>query len=774
MKPSLLLIIVLLCNTYFIGNAQQLIDFFPNPYVHDSFDVDADGVLDLNGIETSPDPYVQNHYYSFYNMALEMPVQNGYVKSMNEDASFDPETLNWQDTLVPLYKSNYSSMSAINHADSVVFYWPYRIAKGAGIYQYGFMRLYLHPTSAYNFFVNELILYNVGVIPQTVGQGGTKHITDINVIQGSSRQEEGRWRLAAQYPKKSESADSVYFYLLPADSTHLIQEELTNPLFTQTQFTTGDFNLDTLLPRATADCFGTPIIGERKYVVMARIYYDSEQYNNLSGPFSYKYYTETPVLDTVYANLQIDGSYNITINFSCPDSTQRNEKYDLIFTEAGTNKTYSYQVSTPDSYKINSNNFKDSTGTALRTLRTYKLKIKAIPKTTEGINQATFSNTKEIDLYRLTTLPDTLLIGWHCSPDSLMMKIYPEFLNMDSKNIYRLAFVPALSGSLPTYSELKDQSSHTYLLQPNDTLELVEPEIRDYRNNPLLFNVSYMPVVLASAVLPYADSSSFQNQKIFWADSMGNNSLISGVFPEDSTKHLKDIPVLCGIWRSNVTHYVDIDNDQTADILAQINSSSSPSHSSNSVTISFLNGWKVAVSGNRVHSSPAYFTMPDTLAFSSSKYEISGYFSGIPPLSSSNYSYSLPFEYIFLKSETKWAWLKINSQSSCLIIDTGVVMNTPKYVLIADSSDCVAKSIPEEPEKHREDIVYPNPTSDFLYLQSSSHGELDYSLYNATGTMVDGGLWPPTGLNMAKFSSGIYLLKLSGNDIMLTQRVIKR
>ena len=57
--------------------------------------------------------------------------------------------------------------------------------------------------------------------------------------------------------------------------------------------------------------------------------------------------------------------------------------------------------------------------------------------------------------------------------------------------------------------------------------------------------------------------------------------------------------------------------------------------------------------------------------------------------------------------------------------------------------------------------VYPNPASDILNIEALDNLEYDYEVYNITGDrLMQGELKSHTKINILKFSSGVYYLKI--------------
>jgi hypothetical protein len=71
--------------------------------------------------------------------------------------------------------------------------------------------------------------------------------------------------------------------------------------------------------------------------------------------------------------------------------------------------------------------------------------------------------------------------------------------------------------------------------------------------------------------------------------------------------------------------------------------------------------------------------------------------------------------------------------------------------------------------------LYPNPVKDELTIEIESNKEdIDYKIYNSTGQMVSqGNILEKVILNIADFSSGIYIIKFEGRHFVSCKKIIK-
>jgi hypothetical protein len=70
-------------------------------------------------------------------------------------------------------------------------------------------------------------------------------------------------------------------------------------------------------------------------------------------------------------------------------------------------------------------------------------------------------------------------------------------------------------------------------------------------------------------------------------------------------------------------------------------------------------------------------------------------------------------------------------------------------------------------------ILYPNPASDFIYVEYNRTDVLNYEFYNSTGSIISKGLLE-TGIETENLSDGIYFLKcFNGDDHFSKKFVVK-
>ena len=101
--------------------------------------------------------------------------------------------------------------------------------------------------------------------------------------------------------------------------------------------------------------------------------------------------------------------------------------------------------------------------------------------------------------------------------------------------------------------------------------------------------------------------------------------------------------------------------------------------------------------------------------------------------------------------------------------------NNPKEIY---ESECGEKIVEETVAETSQLIIYPNPSSDFVYLKSSSAQSIpyDFNFFDMLGRKVlSGQVALGQGINIQKFSAGNYIIQLSIKDIIVeTKKIIKK
>jgi len=72
--------------------------------------------------------------------------------------------------------------------------------------------------------------------------------------------------------------------------------------------------------------------------------------------------------------------------------------------------------------------------------------------------------------------------------------------------------------------------------------------------------------------------------------------------------------------------------------------------------------------------------------------------------------------------------------------------------------------------------VYPNPTSNFINIDTKANSNIDYKIYDITGKIVTTGIIKVgethKSISVNKFNLGIYNLKLTINNKSINQKII--
>lgn len=80
-----------------------------------------------------------------------------------------------------------------------------------------------------------------------------------------------------------------------------------------------------------------------------------------------------------------------------------------------------------------------------------------------------------------------------------------------------------------------------------------------------------------------------------------------------------------------------------------------------------------------------------------------------------------------------------------------------------------------QPFNNQNIIVFPNPTSDYAYLQSIVASEMWYSVYDIRGNAVFGeSKYSLTGIDLASLQAGIYFIRIKMNDSFSYLKLVKK
>ncbi len=70
--------------------------------------------------------------------------------------------------------------------------------------------------------------------------------------------------------------------------------------------------------------------------------------------------------------------------------------------------------------------------------------------------------------------------------------------------------------------------------------------------------------------------------------------------------------------------------------------------------------------------------------------------------------------------------------------------------------------------------VFPNPTSERIFIQGQNNNLLDYQIINILGKVINQGVYTSEGIDFSKFKTGIYFVKIDdANGNTLTKKIVK-
>ncbi|MFC4634208.1 T9SS type A sorting domain-containing protein [Dokdonia ponticola] len=70
--------------------------------------------------------------------------------------------------------------------------------------------------------------------------------------------------------------------------------------------------------------------------------------------------------------------------------------------------------------------------------------------------------------------------------------------------------------------------------------------------------------------------------------------------------------------------------------------------------------------------------------------------------------------------------------------------------------------------------VFPNPTSDKLFIKGAIKNQLDYQIIDVLGKRINEGIYTAEGIDLSRLDTGIYFVKLTdANGSMTTQKIVK-
>jgi hypothetical protein len=103
-----------------------------------------------------------------------------------------------------------------------------------------------------------------------------------------------------------------------------------------------------------------------------------------------------------------------------------------------------------------------------------------------------------------------------------------------------------------------------------------------------------------------------------------------------------------------------------------------------------------------------------------------------------------------------WAWLVKVSKDGCV-----------------DTLNCISVSSFESPNPVSQFRVYPNPTSDVVYLDLPDDEEIIYQIFSIEGRLVMSGKTLKKEVDVSTFLPGSYLLKIRSKNGIVSKKIIK-
>ena len=85
----------------------------------------------------------------------------------------------------------------------------------------------------------------------------------------------------------------------------------------------------------------------------------------------------------------------------------------------------------------------------------------------------------------------------------------------------------------------------------------------------------------------------------------------------------------------------------------------------------------------------------------------------------------------------------------------------------------VVSSIDAEEYSSKENGIYPNPTSDKLFVSKKSENTA-FTIFNSLGAELEKGIISGNSINVSQLDNGVYYLQLSGNDKISRMKFIKQ
>ncbi|OQA12604.1 MAG: hypothetical protein BWY67_00202 [Bacteroidetes bacterium ADurb.Bin397] len=70
--------------------------------------------------------------------------------------------------------------------------------------------------------------------------------------------------------------------------------------------------------------------------------------------------------------------------------------------------------------------------------------------------------------------------------------------------------------------------------------------------------------------------------------------------------------------------------------------------------------------------------------------------------------------------------------------------------------------------------MYPNPTNGIVMMDTNGQRILEISVYNTTGQLIANPDVYSNSIDLSSFSSGIYMVKITTAENVITKRIVKK
>jgi len=358
--------------------------------------------------------------------------------------------------------------------------------------------------------------------------------------------------------------------------------------------------------------------------------------------------------------------------------------------------------------------------------------------------------------------PDSLSIFYRCdSADSAYYAVTPLYTDSLPNGDISLVFFPLDSTVSRTFKNWKNNISQSYPLVPNTTTSLYFTEVKDYLGNPLLFNSSYLPVVLFHPDQAPTDSLIARFYSPIYADTALKISLITGLFPNENRQLISKSKKECVAIKSSGTFLFDFDQDGENDFSVYLDYSTTPMTTSKFCRITPLN-CTIADDPKDTNRLPlgmfANVSLGANVVFASTSVVVVDMENSVNP-GTPSYNKSMKGDYIFLEKGNQVGWLKI-SYGTCFQIDTGVFVNKFTFQPLSDYARCSARVNISDTEAENHFSAYPNPGKGLFYLNDEVTNQCPFTVLNNLGAEVQKGFVQDRQIDLGTLPAGLYFINL--------------